>query len=91
MFQRIIQHKNCSSIGEKIGKEENMILVDVYVPAMDKVYDFRLDETASVAQIMKEMEEIFMKKVKETKMEKQQEFMLCSMEQKKYFNIQDTF
>lgn len=62
-----------------------MILVDVYVPAMDKVYDFRLDETASVAQIMKEMEEIFMKKVKETKMEKQQEFMLCSMEQKKYF------
>ena len=46
-----------------------MILVDVYVPAMDKVYHFRLDETASVAQIMKEMEEIFMKKVKETKME----------------------
>ena len=67
-----------------------MILVDVYVPAMDKVYDFKLDETASVAQIMKEMEEIFMKKVKETKMEKQQEFMLCSMEQKEVLPIYKT-
>ena len=39
---------------------------------------------------MKEMEEIFMKKVKETKMEKQQEFMLCSMEQKEVLPIYKT-
>ena len=32
-----------------------MILVDITVPALDNTYDFRLDEDATVAEIMDEV------------------------------------
>lgn len=66
-----------------------MILVDVYVPALDKTFDFRLDEKAKVGQIMIEMQDIFKKKLKESG-DKKQDFMLCSMEQKEELPIYKT-
>ena len=66
-----------------------MILVDVYVPALDKMFDFRLDEKAKVGQIMIEMQDIFKKKLKEIG-DKKQDFMLCSMEQKEELPIYKT-
>lgn len=66
-----------------------MILVDVYVPALDKTFDFRLDEKAKVGQIMIEMQDIFKKKLKEIG-DKKQDFMLCSMEQKEELPIYKT-
>jgi len=35
-----------------------MILVDIYVPCLDKVYDFHLDETAKVQIILDEIVEM---------------------------------
>lgn len=35
-----------------------MILVDIYVPSVDKEYDFRLDETAKVRVVIDEIVEM---------------------------------
>lgn len=35
-----------------------MILVDIYVPSVDKTYDFNLDETAKVKVIIEEIIEM---------------------------------
>lgn len=35
-----------------------MILVDVFVPAIDKTYNFSLDEAAPIAQIVEELIEL---------------------------------
>lgn len=35
-----------------------MILVDIYVPSVDKTYDFHLDENARVRTILEEVVEI---------------------------------
>lgn len=35
-----------------------MVLVDIYVPSVDKTYDFHLDETASVRVIIEEIAEM---------------------------------
>lgn len=39
-----------------------MIYVDVYVPIIDKVYDFHLDENATVATIIDEITEMLSRK-----------------------------
>lgn len=35
-----------------------MILVDIYVPVLDKTYNFRLDETARVEDVTEEIAEV---------------------------------
>lgn len=32
-----------------------MIMVDIYIPSVDQVYDFGIDETASVAMVIEEI------------------------------------
>ncbi len=39
-----------------------MINVDIYVPAVDKTYNFNLDEEAEVAALMEELAELICKK-----------------------------
>lgn len=39
-----------------------MILVDVYVPALDRVYNFNLDEDAKIAVLIEEISELICKK-----------------------------
>lgn len=61
--------------------ENKMILVDVYVPAIDEYCDFILDENAKVKQIIGEISEMVSKKMKNQISDKTDQFMLCSMEQ----------
>lgn len=35
-----------------------MILVDIYVPVLDKTYDFRLDENARIEDVTEEIAEV---------------------------------
>ena len=39
-----------------------MILVDIWVPAMDKTYDFRLDENMAVGSLVEEIAEAICQK-----------------------------
>ena len=41
-----------------------MILVDVYIPAIDEVLDFELDEHAKVQELMREMTEMLVRRTK---------------------------
>lgn len=59
-----------------------MILVDVYVPAIDDHYDFQLDENETADKIILEMTEMVAKKTKSEKVQHPEKFILFSMEKK---------
>ncbi|MDE6957735.1 MAG: hypothetical protein K2O96_06520 [Lachnospiraceae bacterium] len=59
-----------------------MILVDVYVPAIDDHYDFMLDENEMADKIILEIAEMVAKKTKSGKVEYPEKFILFSMEKK---------
>ena len=63
-----------------------MILVDVYVPAMDDNYDFMVDENVAVGQIVTEIGGMISKKVKETLLEQDADFELYSMNTRTILN-----
>ena len=63
-----------------------MILVDVYVPAMDDDYDFMVDENVAVGQIVTEIGGMISKKVKETLLEQDADFQLYSMNTRTLLN-----
>lgn len=54
-----------------------MINVDVYVPSMDEVLDFDLDENANISQILNEMTEILLKCAREEPGRHLDGFLLC--------------
>lgn len=60
-----------------------MILVDIYVPALDKVYDFQVDETIQTGKIIMEIAEMISNDVKSEKDFGAGKLLLCSMEQEK--------
>ena len=57
-----------------------MILVDIYVPAVDDTFDFMLDENASIAAIMIEISEMLTKKTGSGKLSDKNEFVLYDAE-----------
>lgn len=59
-----------------------MILVEVYVAALDEKYDFELDENVEINKVIGEVCEMLSKKTKEPIPVKTSEFMLCSMDNK---------
>ena len=59
-----------------------MILVDIYVPSVDAVYDFQLDENTPVRAVTTEIGEMLGKKFKVPMQPGAQRFVLCSFEQK---------
>ena len=63
-----------------------MILVDVYVPAMDDNYDFMVDENVAVGQIVTEIGGMISKKVKETLLDQDADFQLYSMNTRTLLN-----
>lgn len=67
-----------------------MILVDIYIPAMDDEYNFMLDENEQVEKIILEITEMVSKKMKDVKAEGTEEFILYSMEQKKAIEKEKT-
>ncbi|HCT91643.1 MAG TPA: hypothetical protein DF613_09750 [Lachnospiraceae bacterium] len=58
-----------------------MILVEVYVPAVDERFDFELDENAKISRIVGDLCEILSKKMKNPLPDKTDSFMLCSLDQ----------
>ncbi len=57
-----------------------MIVVNVRVPALEKVYNFSLDENARVRDLMEEMTELISQKEKVPAVLSQEEMVLCSLE-----------
>lgn len=57
-----------------------MIMVDVYFPAVDSEYSFRLDENVKILSLLQEMQEMMCKKYKSEMNNKQDQFMLCTLE-----------
>lgn len=60
-----------------------MILVDIYIPSLGETYDFRLDETARVTNIVREVSEMLCIKNKSVLNKSADELMLCSMDSEK--------
>ena len=60
-----------------------MIFVDVYVPSLDKEYDFHLDETVTVDTLIREMAEIISQKEQCEIIGNKKDFMLCLQEKEK--------
>lgn len=60
-----------------------MILVDIWIPAVDATYDFMLDENTPVEQIRMEIIEMVAKQTQSGKIEKTDEFMLFSTREKR--------
>lgn len=54
-----------------------MINVDIYIPALDEVKDFELDETVVVSQILNEMREILTKQEREELGQQTDGLLLC--------------
>ncbi|MBO5303965.1 MAG: hypothetical protein J6A92_07945 [Lachnospiraceae bacterium] len=63
-----------------------MILVDIYIPAVEKNFDFMLDENVPVEQVMTEISEMISKKAMGNRMAQAEDFLLCSMDTKKMLN-----
>lgn len=55
-----------------------MIMVDIYFPVVDSVYDFKIDEHSKVNALVKEISEMMCKRYKSA-FEKEA-YMLCSLD-----------
>ena len=60
-----------------------MILVDIYIPSLDKNYDFQVDENVSIKSLILEITDMIENETKSEKNREPEKFMLCSMDQKK--------
>lgn len=58
-----------------------MILVDIYIPSLDKNYDFQVDEKVSVENLTMEISEMIGNETKSGKISETEDFMLCSLDQ----------
>ena len=62
-----------------------MILVDIYVPSLDKSYDFQVDETVTTEKLIMEIAEMIGNEVKTERKLDFEKLLLCSMDQKLIF------
>ena len=60
-----------------------MILVDIYVPSVDKTYDFQLDEDAYIYAIIEEIGELIGQKEHSQIVGDIENLMLCTVKDKK--------
>lgn len=67
-----------------------MILVEIYVAVLDQSYDFMLDENEKISQILAEIEEMLIKKMKSQNDKQTTSFMLCSMDRKEILSEDST-
>ena len=63
-----------------------MILVDIYIPSLDAVFDFKVDETAKITNVVQEISEMMCKKYKTDLNLPAEQFCLCSADQSKILN-----
>ncbi len=57
-----------------------MILVDIYIPALDKTYDFQVDESVPVEDLVMEIAEMVGSETKTRNKLSAEKFLLCSMD-----------
>ena len=62
-----------------IERDIKMILVDIYIPAVDETYDFMLDENKEIEKVILEIFEMISKKMQSGKKEELDEFLLYHM------------
>lgn len=62
-----------------------MILVDIYIPSMDKTYDFQVDETVPIENLIIEIAEMIGNETKSGKEICADKFLLCCMEKELIF------
>ena len=67
-----------------------MILVDIYIPAVDRVFDFELDEKAKIQYIMSEIIEMIAKETKSSNLGKVEDFLLYDMSRAIVFRRDET-
>lgn len=66
-----------------------MILVDIYVPSINKQYDFKLDENAYIADILEEVGEMMLSREGERKAE-MESLLFCDYENHRVLPLQQT-
>ena len=67
-----------------------MILTDIYVPVLDRVYDFKLDENATTDQVIDEICELICRKEKLKAVEGKDKMLLCSVREQRTFAADET-
>ena len=63
-----------------------MINVDVYVPALDRVYNFNLDEESRIAVLIEEISELICQKEHSALAGDKERFVMSSVDKKVNFN-----
>lgn len=67
-----------------------MILIDIYVASLGESFDFRVDETACINNVVSEISEMLCVKYKTGLNKSIEEFMLCSFGDKKILDSGST-
>lgn len=62
-----------------------MVIVDVYVPALDRTYNFNLDEDSRIAVLIEEIAELICKKEHSSLDGVKERFVMGSVTEKKNF------
>lgn len=57
-----------------------MILVDIYVPSLGETFDFRVDETVTITNVVQEISEMLVSKYRSELNKDPSQFMLCAVE-----------
>lgn len=63
-----------------------MIIVDVYVPALDRVYNFNLDEDSRISVLIEEISELICKKERSMLDGARNRFIMGSIDEEINFN-----
>ncbi len=58
-----------------------MIMIDVYVPAVNNTYDFKVDENVSISMVIEEILGILSKEIMEQPQFTSKGFALCDVDQ----------
>lgn len=77
---KIIRSENFRrEFSDSLRGMQDMILVDIYIPAVDGTYDFMLDENTEIEKIMLEIFEMISKKMQGGNREELDKFLLYNM------------
>ncbi len=67
-----------------------MILVDIYVPAVDKTYDFELNENVRIDTVIEELSEMVGQKERSALKGRVDELVLCDKNSERILNRDDS-
>lgn len=67
-----------------------MIMIDIYFPAVDQVYNLKVDENSKIHGLVKEISEMMCKKYKSAFEGSGEQYMLCSLDEEKVLSEQAT-